>query len=175
MEFDHEELLALAQHDIEQGDLENALRKLKQVIRHDLPPINSLAITAKLYARLGLYSHAKVLYQRYLAAEPQSVEIAFELGMVHFDMGDTETALSYWEKILAENPTFPPALFYAALAFSQKNRMAEAKRNLDVLLQSAAADNLYFSRARELLQGINTQILRHTGNVLASPMRLGSI
>jgi tetratricopeptide (TPR) repeat protein len=164
MEFDNDELLALAQHEIEQGQLENALRKLKQIIKHESASAASLAIAAKLYARLGLFRHAKELYQRHLAIQPDSLEIAFELGMVNFDLGEVDVALSAWEKLLAVNPTFPPALFYAALALSRGNRLADAKRNLDVLLQTAAADNLYFARSKELLQAIDTQAVQQSAN-----------
>jgi len=168
MEFDNDELLALAQHDMEQGQLENALRKLKQIVKQDSAPARSLAVAAKLYARLGLFGHAKKLYERYLAMQPGSVEIAFELGMVNFDMGEIDTALSLWDKVLSDNPTFPPALFYAALAHSRNNRLADAKRNLDVLLQTASADNLYFSRSKELLQSIDAQAMQQSGGQPAS-------
>lgn len=172
MEFTQEELLALAQHDMEQGQLEGALSKLKHVVQDDGAPAYGVAMAAKLYARLRLFNSAKALYQRYLELDPQSVEISFELGMVHFDMGDSEAALSIWDKVLGAVPTFPPALFYSAAALSNGKRLADAKRHLDVLLQTAPEDNLYFGRGKELLQAIGAQAIQQSGISASSPVSL---
>lgn len=169
MEFTQEELLALASHDMEQGRLEGALYKLKQVVQHEAAPVYGVAMAAKLYAQLRLFGSAKALYERYLALDPQSAEISFELGMVHFDMGDVEAALIIWGKVLDFAPTFPPALFYSALALSNGKHLADAKRHLDVLLQTAPEDNLYFSRSKELLQAIEAQAIQQS-NASASPV-----
>ena len=51
-------------------------------------------------------------------------------------------------------PTHPPTLFYSGLLATQEGRMPEARRNLDVLFKSAAEDNLYVTRGKELLAEI---------------------
>lgn len=173
MEFTQEELLALAQHDMAQGRLEGALSKLKQVVQHETAPAYGIAMAAKLYAQLRLFGSAKALYQRYLELDPQSVEISFELGMVHFDMGDAEAALSIWDKVLDAVPTFPPALFYSAVALSNGKRLADAKRHLDVLLQTAAEDNLYFEQSKELLQSIEVLAIQQSGIATTPSVSIG--
>ena len=157
MDFDHDELIALAQHDMAQGRLEGALAKLKRVVQADSAPIHSLAMTAKLYAQLGLFTRSKVLYERYLVTDAHSDEINFELGMIHFDSSDAGTALRIWSELLDRTPTYPPALFYSALALSGDGRLGEAKRHLDVLLHSAAEDNLYYGRGKDLLRSIEAE------------------
>lgn len=173
MDFTQEELIALAQHDMEQGRMEGALHKLKQVVQQETAPAFGLALAAKLYAQLRLFPSAKALYERYLALDPHSPEIAFELGMVHFDMGDTEAALAIWHRLLDTVPNFPPALFYAALALSRSQRLADAKRHLDVLLQTAAEDNLYFGRGKELLQEIDAQATQQYAQATAANVSVG--
>ena len=170
MEFDQDELVALAQYDMEQGRLEAALLKLKQVVRHDTAPPRALAMAAKLYAQLQLFSYAKRLYERYIAVDPASEEVAFELGMVHFDLGETDNALSVWTSLLNARPTYPPALFYSALALSGSNRFGEAKRHLDVLLQTAEPDNLYFGQGRDLLRAMDAQALQQPAGVSSALM-----
>lgn len=155
--FEADELMALARHNIERGELDEALGKIKQVLSEATPPAETFAMGARLYAQLGLWERAKPLFQRYLEAEPNAVNEAFQLGMVHFDSGQGEEAIKIWEGILKNNPTHPPALFYRSLAKHQAGQPAEARRTLDVLIKSAAPDNLYFNRGKELLQAIESQ------------------
>ena len=152
--FESDELMALARLDIERNELDEALWKLKQVIAETNPPIEALAMTARLYAQLGLLERAKPLYQRYLEEQPDAINETFQFGMVHFDAGQQVEALNIWDGLLKSQPTHPPALFYRALALHQLGQLPEARHSLDILLKSAAPDNLYFNRAKELLQTI---------------------
>lgn len=155
--FETDELVALARLDIERNQLDEALWKLKQAQTDAAAPPEAAAMLARLYAQLGLWDRAKPLFERYLAAQPNAINETFQLGMVHFDSGQTEEAIKIWEKLLQTQPIHPPALFYRALAKHQTGQSAEARHSLDVLLKSAPPDNLYFGRARELLQVIDTQ------------------
>src|SRR4030067_1112985 len=155
--LDPQELIALARLDMERGTLEEALRKLKQVLSESQPPAEPLAMTARLYAQLGLYDRAKNLFQQYLQTQPSALLEAFQLGMVCFDAGQPQEANKIWEDLLKNPPTHPPALFYRALVLAQEGQVTQAKQTLDVLLKSAPADNLYFGRAKELLQNMEVQ------------------
>jgi len=155
--FEADELMALARLDIESGALDAALQKLKQVIIDPAPPAEALSMAARLYAQLGLWDRAKPLFQRYLESQPNAVNEAFQLGMVHFDGGQADEAILIWENLLKAHPTHPPALFYRALAKHQLGQSAEARHALDILIKSAPPDNLYFNRAKELLQAIESQ------------------
>jgi tetratricopeptide (TPR) repeat protein len=155
--FEADELLALARLDIEGGKLDEALWKLKQVLTETTPPAEALAMAARLYAQLGLWERAKPLFQRYIEAEPKAMNEIFQLGMVNFDGGAVKEALAIWAGLLKDHPTHPPALFFTALAYSQTGQMTEARHGLEVLLKSAPADNLYFTRGKELLHAIENQ------------------
>lgn len=152
--LDKEELLALARLDIERGDLEAALLKLKQVLVDESPPLEALSMGGRLYAQLGLWDRAKALLQRYLSQQPNAINETFQFGMVHFDSGQTAEAKKIWEGLLKTVPAHPPALFYYGLVLAQEGQIPQARQNLDTLLKSAAADNLYFGRAKELLQAL---------------------
>ena len=155
--LESDELVALARLDIERGALDAALLKLKQVLTDSEPPAEALAMAARLYAQLGLWDRAKPLFQRYLESQPNAVNETFQLGMVHFDGGQADEAIKIWENLLKSHPTHPPALFYRALAKHQLGQSAEARHSLDVLIKSAPSDNLYFNRAKELLQTVESQ------------------
>lgn len=155
--FEADELLALARLDIERGALEEALRKLKQLTALKEPLADAFSLTGRLYAQLGLWDRAKREFQRYLEKEPNAVTEAFELGMVNFDAGHREEAKRIWDGLLQKHALHPPALFYRALLSADQGEATEAKQRLELLLKSVAADNLYFGRAKELMQAIESR------------------
>lgn len=156
-DFDQDELLALARLDIERGNVEAALLKLKRLLAHEPPPPDALSLGGRLYAQLGLWDRAKHLLQRYVDMRPDAINESFQLGMVHFDAGQTAEAKKIWEGLLKTHPTHPPALFYQGLALAQEGQVPQAKQSLDTLLKTAPADNLYFGRAKELSQALELQ------------------
>lgn len=158
LDLEPDELLALARLDIDKGELESALRKLKSVLNHASPPAGALSMAARLYAQLGLLPRAKQLFNAYLKQHPDALNERFQLGMVHFDSGEGDHAGKIWEQILVAAPTHPPTLHYMGLLCAQQNRMADARRHLEVLLKAAPSDNLYFERSRELLKTIDSNL-----------------
>ena len=80
---------------------------------------------------------------------------SFQLGMTYFDSGESEQALGIWDKILKVEPVHPPTLFYKGLALAQSGQNADAEQSLNTLLQSASAENLYFGKAKELLDAMS--------------------
>jgi len=155
-QFDADELLAFARLDIERSNYEGALGKLKKVVATGSAPVDAYAMTARLYAQLGLFERAKDFFQKYLALNPNALVEKFQLGMAYFDTGHAKEAIALWSEILEKQPMHPPALFYKGFALAQQGQTAEAKDLLNALLKNAPADNLYFGRARELLQAIET-------------------
>jgi len=162
-DFDSEELLALARMDMEQNHVDSALLKIKQVLKTDKGNAEALSFGGRIYAQLGLFNKAKACFKQFLEISPDSDIDKFQFGMVHFDSGDQDAALAIWNELLAKQPTHPPSLFYKGLVLAQKNNLADARATLNILLQSAPADNLYFGRGKELLQNLDK------GGALESP------
>src|SRR5258706_13486656 len=134
-DLDKEELLALARLNIERGDLEAALIKLKRVLADASPPEEALAMGGRLYAQLGLPERAKDLFQRYIDKRPGAVNETFQLGMVHFDSGEAAQAKKIWEGVLKAAPAHPPALFHYGLLLAQQGHILQARQSLEALLQ----------------------------------------
>jgi tetratricopeptide (TPR) repeat protein len=152
--FDNEELLALAQANMERKDLEGALLKLKIIVSRPDPLPAAWAMIARAYAQLQLFGKAEHFFERYVEAHPQAHLEQFELGMARFDAGKFPQALQTWDTLLGTQPTYPPAMFYKALLLARTGRSPEAKQLLEQLLKHIAIDNLYFERAKKLLQAI---------------------
>lgn len=150
MEFDQEETLALAREHFEQNRVQEALAGVKQLLNADLVVPGATELAARIYTRLRLYDRSVVLLQKCLEQNPESLERQLELAMVYQDSGDLDTALHRWEALLQRHPLMPPALFNAAWLLAQRKQFADAGRHIEVLLQTAAEDNLYVGRAREL-------------------------
>ena len=150
MPFDTEETLALARDHFEQNRVEEALAKIKQLLDQDVAVPGAKEFAARVYTRLRLYERAIALLKQCLEHEPESLERQLELAMVYQDSGDLDAALQRWDALLQRHPLMPPALFNAAWLLFQRKHFADASRHIEVLLQTAAEDNLYVSRAREL-------------------------
>ena len=169
MEFDNEELVALARLDIEKGDIESALAKLKLVLGGKKPPLVAKAMAARIYAQLGIYDRATRYFEDFLKQEPEAVVEQFQLGMAYLDSGEEASALKVWDKLLEKAPTHPPALFHKAVVNFRAKNTEEARQSLDALLKNAPADNLYFSRAKELLNAIDSDASVRGREIPAEP------
>jgi len=175
MDFESDELLALARLEIDKGDIEQALLKLKKVLAEKKVPAEAnamaarlyarlglferaqklfKAMAARLYARLGLFERAQKLFKSYLKQRPDDVVEAFQYGMVHLDLDDEPGALEIWSSLLEKEPNHPPAMFYRGLVLARQNQVTEATNTLKRLLDTAPRENLYYTRAMELLKAI---------------------
>lgn len=152
--FETDELLALARLDLERGNVEQALAKVKTTLQENAPSLDAMSLAARIYAQLGLYERAQDWYKKIVEENPEAVLESFQLGMTYFDSGESEQALGIWDKILKVEPVHPPTLFYKGLALAQSGQNADAEQSLNTLLQSAPSENLYFGKAKELLDAM---------------------
>ncbi|MDM4772898.1 lipopolysaccharide assembly protein LapB [Solimonas sp. SE-A11] len=153
--FDGEELLVLARMDLEKGVVEQGLAKLKQAAAlGDCPPAVRLEL-ARVYAQLGLRGKARAQFEAYLQTQPGDIDASFQLGMTRFEDGDTDAALAIWERVLQQSAQYPPALYFRAVAAARRGQGSEARAQLRSALDVIPADNLYFTRSRDLLASMN--------------------
>lgn len=152
--FDPEELLALARAALERNEFESALEKLKHLMEGANPPADAIALSARLYAQLGLYARAEKLYQRYLKTNPKAITEQFQLGLAQVGAGRPAEALQVWDGLLKEEPNHIPTLYYRALVLAQTGKAGEAKAILDHILKWIPVENPYFNAAKQLLNAI---------------------
>lgn len=153
--FDGEELLVLARMDLEKGAVEQGLAKLKQAVAlGDCPPAANLEL-ARVYAQLGLRAKARSQFEVYLKAQPEDIDANFQLGMTRFEDGETDAALAIWDRVLQRSAQYPPVLYFRALAAARRGQAGDAKAMLRTALDVIPADNLYFTRSRDLLASMD--------------------
>lgn len=153
--FEPDELLALARLDIDKGDVEQGLLKLKQLLALEMPPAEVFPVAARVYAQLRLFDRAQSLFKHYLVLHPEAEIELFQLGMTYLDSDQGQEAMQIWDQLLKVNATHPPALFYRALCLANEARVVDARQTLDILLQAIPADNLYFGKGKTLLDTLN--------------------
>jgi tetratricopeptide (TPR) repeat protein len=155
MQFEPDEILAIARDHFEHQRLEEALARAKALLQLPQPPAGARELAARIYARLRLHQRAIALLQECLEMNPDSLELRIELAMASQDGGNFDHALELWDDMLLRHPLLPPALFHAAVLRAQRKQFADALRHIEVLLQTAEKDNLYVGKARELQEALN--------------------
>ena len=151
--LDKYELVALARLDLEKERFDQALVRLKQAASLDgeeLPDIS--ALLGATYARLRLWDRAQAALSAFLTLRPDALNERFQLGMTYFDSGDHARALEVWQQVLGRAKLHPPALYYSALANARLGRLQPALEYCQTVLSTAAQDNLFHGRAKELLE-----------------------
>jgi len=110
----------------------------------------------KLAAALGQYeaenfSAALKIFQEILAAEPSNTVAHFYAGLVCLEMKDSPGAMMHLQNALADksHELAEPAAWYLALAYLQKNDIAQAKSRLSQII---ADDGAYKEKATRLLE-----------------------
>ena len=119
-QFDCEELVALARIDMEQNRLDRALSRLKRALVENSGHDQANLLAARVYAQLGLFDRAEQGFKTFLESNPEAIIERFQLGMSLFDSGKASDALVAWDEVLKAEPTYPPALFYKALANAKR-------------------------------------------------------
>ena len=158
MEFDAEELVALARIDLRQNRQDRALLKLKAAVRQPTCPPAGFSLIGQVYADLGLFSHAQEWLGRYIEQNPKSPTELFQLGLTHLELGDRDQAKALWSSVLELMPNHPPALYFTAVAAALDNRNEDARRDLLQLFRSAASDNQYVQQGKELLSRLDANL-----------------
>lgn len=169
--FENDENLALARLEIEHKQFAGALGRLKALSEVPDPAPLALILLARLYGQMGLPARAQVWFERFLELAPQAIHERFELGVSLMEQGQVDAALRMWEQVLQHAPTYPPALYFSAVAHADEARTEQAQRALAILLQSTEGENLYRERGLVLdarLRGAPDELVP---GVLASASR----
>lgn len=173
-EFDAEELLALARMDVDNGNIAEALYKVKSGLALDSYPDDLIALAGKIYAQMGLFDRAAAYLDEFLAKSPDSITEKFERGMIHLDTKEPQLALETWNDVLQTAPTHPPSLYYCAIANLTLKQVAEANRHINVLLKSAEVDNLYYGKAKKLLVSIKNGVSQPNEDMGSNPHNINT-
>ena len=160
--LDSDELLALANWNLQNGDYQGSLIKLKILLSRNNVPLQAYSALGRVYATLGLYERAKGAFGFFIDQQPEgnkslAFNEQFQLGLVENDLGNVEGAISIWNEILEDNPKFIPAMYHKANALVGLNQIQEAADILNNILENAEDGNEYISLSDQLLSKIVLQ------------------
>lgn len=146
--------LALATQFAKQGDYEQAILQLKQLLetnpRHEI----ANGMLAGIYAELGMHERAVEYFKQVLAVDPKNPLARFQLGMVQLGVKQPQEALLTWAPFLNERGEFL-ACFYSGMALLQLGKTEEAHKMLTHAEKNMPRDHALYPQLRETLDGFS--------------------
>ncbi len=84
----------------------------------------------------GQYERARELLLKGIALDPKHPidQLPFNLGWASFMLGDDDTSIAYFRKVVENNPTFFDAHGWIAMAYARKGDMVRSKEAADALM-----------------------------------------
>jgi predicted Zn-dependent protease len=144
------ERLGKATQDAKDGNLDEAVTTLKQILcdepRHEI----ALGMLAATYLQIGMHEAAIERFQALLEAHPKNPLARFQLGMALLGLERPQEALNAWRPLLDGESDFM-GHFHSALALIQLGRRAEAMPLLECAAQRMPASHPLYGKALELL------------------------
>lgn len=146
-------LRAIADTYFREKNVNQAVETLKQALT--LAPDD--AVTLQLLVNLLVGAGRETEAQQYMAKLPQGTKVdantLLNIGIQHFNDGKMDQALPQFDRVVRENPELPDAYYYRALVYLNQDKKAEAKADLQKLLE-IDPNNKYAKDAREFLKDL---------------------
>jgi tetratricopeptide (TPR) repeat protein len=149
-------LRAIADSYYKEGNTNKAIETLKQSLTV-VPGAPEDPVTLQLLVNLLVAAGREPEAQTYMAKLPQGTRVdantLLNLGIKSFNDGKMDEALGQFDRVVKENPDNADAYYYRALVYLNKDKNAEAKADLQKLLQLDPG-NKYAKDAKEMLKDL---------------------
>jgi tetratricopeptide (TPR) repeat protein len=146
-------LRAIADTYYKEKKVDQAVEALKQALAIAPDDVDTLRLITTILVAESREAEA----QAYMAKLPQGTTLdpntVLNLGIKAFNEGKMDQALVQFDRVVKENPTFADAYYYRALAYLNQDKKAEAKADLEKLLQ-LDPNNKNAKDAREMLKDL---------------------
>lgn len=146
-------LRAIADSYYKEGKTDQAIETLKQSLALAPDDPVTLQILVNLLVGAGKESEA----QTYMAKLPQGTKLdantLLNLGIKSFNEGKMDQAQEQFDRVVKENPGNADAYYYRALVYLNKGKNAEAKADLQKLLE-LDPNSKYAKDAKEFLKDL---------------------
>jgi tetratricopeptide (TPR) repeat protein len=144
---------AMADSWYKEGKTNEAIETLKKSLELEPDNAETLQLMINLLASVNREEEAKT----YMARLPQGVKIdpaiGLNLGIKHFNEGKMEAAMTEFNNVITANPDVADAYYYRALVYLNQNKNAQAKADLQKLLQ-LDPNSKFANDAKEFLKDI---------------------
>jgi len=146
-------LRAIADTYYRENKVDQAIDSLKQALAIAPDDVDSLRLITTILVAAGREAEA----QTYMAKLPQGATLdpntILNLGIKAFNEGKMDQALAQFDRAVKENPSLADAYYYRALTYLNQDKKAEAKVDLQKLLE-IDPNNKYAKDAREMLKDL---------------------
>lgn len=144
---------AIADSWYKEGKTDQAIESLKKSLEFAPDDAATLQLLVNLLVGANREDEAKA----YMAKLPQGATVdpntILNLGIKEFNGGNMDQALAHFDRAVRENPSLAEAYYYRALVYMNQSKNAEAKADLEKLLQ-LDPNNQYAKDAREFLKDL---------------------
>ena len=153
----------LAMSYVEAGDVENAVNHLIEVLRLNPQDVWSWVVLANLYIREKKDKETgEKFIRRALAIAPDDAWALNSLATLTYERGQTEEAVSLFEKAIAANPDFANSYYGEAVIYSKTGQPEKAGAALARMFHRAKVQDIrsqaVFQAARQLFAKIQGEL-----------------
>lgn len=146
-------LRAIADSYFKEGKTDQAIETLKRSLTLAPDDPITLQLLVNLLVGAGKESEAQI----YMAKLPQGTKVdantLLNLGIKSFNDGKMDQAMEQFDRVVKENPGNADAYYYRALVYLNRNKNAEAKADLQKLLE-LDPNNEHAKDAKEMLKDL---------------------
>lgn len=144
---------AIADTYFREKNIDKAVEALQQALTMAPDDPVTLQLLVNILVGAGRETEA----QTYMAKLPQGTKVdantLLNIGIQHFNDGKMDQALPQFDRVVKENPELPDAYYYRALVYLNQGKNAEAKADLQKLLE-IDPNNKYAKDAKEFLKDL---------------------
>lgn len=117
------------------GEMEKAVVASKKAVAAEPNKVEYRLGLAEVLTANKNYAGAREEYVKVVELEPTNQKAGLLIAMLDSELGDDNKAIEQLSKLARENPDNPLALFYRARIYIEKNRLEEAKADLEKCIQ----------------------------------------
>lgn len=139
------------------GSLDEArVAELETMLEKDPDDIGAKRELAELHNDAGLWNEAADYHQQVLDQEPDDIDALLALGVIQFNMGDTDAAEASWLRAVDVDPQLPEPYFNLGFAYLGKEpaQNDRAKEMWEKLI-AVAPDSELAQTAKSHIDGIS--------------------
>lgn len=143
------------------GDLEKAIACGQKAIEGEPTKVDYRFNLAEALTAAKNYKEAKAQYLKVVELEPTNQRAGLSMAMIESELGDDNKAIDQLTKLVNENPESPLSLFYRARLYIEKNKITEAKADLERCLvlrpsfvEAGTALGLIFEKTNDIEEAI---------------------
>ena len=146
-------LQAIAGIDVELGDDEKAIARLKEVLAAKPDDVAVTQLLINVLTQAGKQEEAKTYMTKLPAGTKVDANVTLNMGIDAYNKGSMDKAFEYFDQVVKDYPDHADAYYYRGLVLVNKGKNAQAKADLQKFLE-LAPNSPNAEMAKEFLKSI---------------------